>query len=127
MCFVPVLQLSMEKSNVRSLEERVLTAVVSFGHRRQSEIARYIDADELKELRDKYIRGEVQFDDEYDLIDKCPTIDVVPAVYGRWVHLGGDEWCCSACGFIISTEGSWEKPTQKYCEDCGAKIEGESI
>ena len=37
---------------------------------------RPIDADELKELRDKYIRGEVQFDDEYDLIDKCPTIDI---------------------------------------------------
>lgn len=34
---------------------------------------RPIDADELKELRDKYIRGEINFDDEYDLIDKCPT------------------------------------------------------
>lgn len=50
------------------------------------------------------------------------TADVVPAVYGRWVHLGGDEWCCSACGFVITTEGSWEKPTKKYCEDCGAKM-----
>ena len=88
---------------------------------------RYIDADELKNLRDKYIRGEVQFDDEYDLIDKCPTIDVVPVVHGRWVHLGGDEWCCSACGFVITTEGSWDKPTKKYCEDCGAKMKGESI
>ena len=89
---------------------------------------RLIDADELKELRDKYIRGEIQFDgDEYDMIDKCPTIDAVPVVHGRWMHLGGDEWCCSACGFVISTEGSWEKPTKKYCEDCGAKMEGESI
>lgn len=57
----------------------------------------------------------------------APTIEVAPVVHGRWVHLGGDEWCCSACGFVISTEGSWEKPTQKYCEDCGAKMEGESI
>lgn len=41
---------------------------------------RPIDADELKKLRDKYIRGEIKFDDEYDLIDKCPTIDAVPVV-----------------------------------------------
>lgn len=37
---------------------------------------RLIDADELKELRDKCLRGEIEFDDEYDLIDKCPTIDI---------------------------------------------------
>lgn len=41
---------------------------------------RPIDANELKKLRDKYIRGEIKFDDEYDLIDKCPTIDAVPVV-----------------------------------------------
>lgn len=45
-------------------------------------------------------------------------------VHGRWEHLGGDEWCCSACGFVITTEGSWDKPTKKYCEDCGAKMDG---
>lgn len=50
--------------------------------------------------------------------------DAVPVVYGRWAHLGGDEWCCSACGFVITTEGSWDKPTKKYCEDCGAKMDG---
>ena len=45
----------------------------------------------------------------------------MPAVRALWAHLGGDEWCCSACGFVITTEGSWDKPTQKYCEDCGAE------
>lgn len=55
---------------------------------------------------------------------KLPAADVAPVVYGRWVHLYGDEWCCSACGFVISTEGSWDKPTKKYCEDCGAKMDG---
>ena len=59
------------------------------------------------------------------MVSKAPTIDVAPVVYGRWIHLGGDEWCCSACGFVISTEGSWDKPTKKYCEDCGAKMEQE--
>ena len=54
-----------------------------------------------------------------------PAADVAPVVHGRWVHLGGDEWCCSACGFVITTEGSWDKPTKKYCEDCGAKMDGD--
>ena len=31
---------------------------------------------------------------------------------------------CPACGFVITTEGSWDKPTKKYCEDCGAKMDG---
>ena len=61
------------------------------------------------------------------MVSTAPTIDTMPVVRGRWVHLCGDEQCRSVCGFVISTEGSWEKPTKKYCENCGAKIEGESI
>lgn len=55
-----------------------------------------------------------------------PAADVAPVVHGRWAHLGGDEWCCSACGFVITTEGSWDKPTKKYCEDCSARMDGDS-
>lgn len=55
-----------------------------------------------------------------------PSVDVAPVVHGRWAHLGGDEWCCSACGFVITTDGSWDKPTKKYCEDCGARMDGDS-
>jgi len=54
----------------------------------------------------------------------APAADVAPVVHTRWAHLGGDEWCCPVCGFVITTEGSWDKPTKKYCEDCGAKIDG---
>lgn len=57
------------------------------------------------------------------MVSKAPAANVAPVVLGRWVHLGGDEWCCSACGFVITTEGSWDKPTKKYCEDCGAKMD----
>ena len=59
------------------------------------------------------------------LADSIPAADVAPVVHGRWAHLGGDEWCCSACGFVITTEGSWDKPTKKYCEDCGARMDGD--
>ena len=58
-------------------------------------------------------------------IEAMPAADVAQVVRGRWEHLGGDEWCCSACGFVITTEGSWDQPTKKYCEDCGAMMDGE--
>lgn len=57
-------------------------------------------------------------------INSIPAADVAPLVHTRWAHLGGDEWCCPVCGFVITTEGSWDKPTKKYCEDCGAKMDG---
>lgn len=58
-----------------------------------------------------------------DSISKLPAADVAPVVHTRWAHLGGDEWCCPVCGFALTTEGSWDKPTKKYCEDCGAKMD----
>ena len=57
-------------------------------------------------------------------VEKMPAADVAPVVHGWWTHLGGDEWCCPVCGFVITTEGSWDKPTKKYCEYCGAKMDG---
>lgn len=39
---------------------------------------RLIDANELKKLRDKFIRGEIHFDNESDMVDKCPSINAVP-------------------------------------------------
>lgn len=61
-----------------------------------------------------------------EAVHRLPVADVAPVVHGRWAHLGGDEWCCSACGFVITTEGSWDKPTKKHCEDCGARMDGGS-
>jgi len=39
---------------------------------------RLIDANALKDLREKFIRGEIYFDDESDMVDECPTVDAVP-------------------------------------------------
>ncbi len=61
-----------------------------------------------------------------DNVERAPTADVAPVAHGRWAHLGGDEWCCTNCGFVISTEGSWEKPARKHCEECGARMDGDS-
>lgn len=82
-------------------------------------MAEYIDREKAKRL----LHIEYAYAAE-QLLDEIPAADVAPVVYGRWAHLGGDEWCCSACGFVITTEGSWDKPTKKCCEDCGAKMDG---
>lgn len=72
-----------------------------------------------------------QFDDSFKgfvmkrIIEMQPKVDAVPVVHGRWAHLGGDEWCCTACGEVIHTEGSWEKPDKKYCYECGADMRGD--
>ena len=58
------------------------------------------------------------------MIADLPTADVAEVKHGEWSHLGGDEWFCTKCGKVISTEGSWEKPTEKYCSECGAKMDG---
>lgn len=98
-------------------------------------MSRYADLDALeKELNerlaflrerngnyDQYTDG---FDEAVDRVENFPAADVAPVVHTRWAHLGGDEWCCPVCGFVITTEGSWDKPTKKYCEDCGAKMDG---
>lgn len=57
-------------------------------------------------------------------IEAVPAADVALVVRGEWRHSGGDEWCCTNCGNVIHTEGSWERPEQKYCEECGAKMNG---
>ena len=85
-------------------------------------MAEYIEREALKndiaKSTEPFNTGSV-----FRAINRQPAADVAPVVYGRWTHLGGDEWFCSACGFVISTEGSWDKPTKKYCEDCGTKME----
>ena len=82
-------------------------------------MAEYIDREEYCE---KYCRCSNEYcDKESCPIWKAPAADVAPVVHTRWAHLGGDEWCCPVCGFVITTEGSWDKPTKKYCEDCGGQ------
>ena len=39
-----------------------------------------------------------------------------------WSYLGGDEWCCTNCGIVITTENRDTKPTMRYCFECGFKM-----
>ena len=67
---------------------------------------------------------ECAFREILSKLKREPTADVQEVKHGRWAHLGEDEWCCTCCGFVITTEGSWEKPAEKYCSNCGAKMNG---
>ena len=78
---------------------------------------RLIDADNLKIPSDAPYKASVK-----RVVAQQPTVEAIPVVHGEWRHIGGDEWCCSECGNVISTEGSWEKPTGKFCEECGADM-----
>ena len=84
---------------------------------------RIIDADELKALRELYIQGKLQFiGNEYDLIDKCPTIDAEPVRHGRWINPRLNKYghpChqCNQCLFVASQKD------RNYCPDCGAKMD----
>ena len=60
-----------------------------------------------------------------NIVKDVPAVDAEPVRHGKWVHLGGDEWCCTGCGEVIHTEGSWEQPTKKFCHECGAKMDKE--
>ena len=62
---------------------------------------RLINADQLKYLRNKYIRGEIHFDDECDMIDKCPTVDAVFVVRCKdCKYNSGDKKCLNPDSFI---------------------------
>ena len=66
-------------------------------------------------------------------IDNLPAVDAVEVKHGRWIlgivepgycTPGGNRpWVCSECGEIKS----WrlDKPTENYCPNCGARMDGE--
>ena len=60
-----------------------------------------------------------------EFVRNRPAVNAEPVRHGRWRHLGGDEWRCTMCGDVIHTEGS-EKPEDKYCRECGARMDGEA-
>ena len=48
--------------------------------------------------------------------------DVVVRKRGEWKYIGDDEWCCSVCGYVASTEGRWEPMMDDFCRGCGSDM-----
>lgn len=72
-------------------------------------MARYIDADTLKKLRDDAISGKVNIKTEGDLIDACPTANVVEVVR------------CGQCKYWKINPNNLFGGYCRYCD--GAKID----
>ena len=86
---------------------------------------------------DDYIKREALRDALYDadaitmngvkILNQFPAADVVPVVHGRWIGAplcGNDNCKCSECGSRHDIHANLRgKITQKYCPNCGAKMD----
>lgn len=52
--------------------------------------------------------------------------DVAPVRHGRWIGYDGDSWKCSICGEedCYAYDLNVNRFTDKYCPNCGAKMDG---
>lgn len=95
-------------------------------------MARYIDADKLKEdleearaagMIDMYSceQRECNFDEAIECVDIQPTADVQPVVHGKWSRLsfGVTAQICSVCENLASIKFN-------YCPNCGARMDGDT-
>ena len=60
-----------------------------------------------------------------EALEMVPTVDAVPVRHGRWKEdpSGYGFWICSACGFV--SEASAADMLYKFCQVCGAKMDGD--
>jgi hypothetical protein len=57
-------------------------------------------------------------------IDKCPTVDAVEVVHGRWI-VKGQEVFCSHCDKESGYNHWGASAFSDYCPNCGSKMDGE--
>lgn len=84
---------------------------------------RLIDANALLDaMRDEEFQTFVPLDEIDSVIDKAPTIDAAPKVYGRWefdafTAKHGNPFRCSVCKEEYDN-------THNFCPNCGARMDG---
>ena len=84
-------------------------AIINFG----------FEWDDISPTRDEFV----------EFIKKQPTIEAEPVKHGRWIGAplcGNDNCRCSACGSWHNIHANLHgEIMQKYCPNCGAKMDGE--
>lgn len=88
-------------------------------------MTRYIDADALKDCIEKEVYAHDYIEHVYQIIDECPTADVVEVVrckdcQHRTYDNYSDVWCCTKCGYELGEENnfcSWGKRKGGYTDD----------
>lgn len=94
-------------------------------------MARYIDANLLWKALDiahLFDEGNPRHIAQ-QVVEEQPTTDVVEVKHGEWVYWQPDGtnhlWRCSVCDGVIITPMKFVVDHIKYCEHCGAKMDGE--
>ena len=82
-------------------------------------MARYIDADKLRQKIYDYKISELLTEIVLEEIDEQPTADVEEVRHGKWIEeKHSEDVYCSSCLKIPFF--------QKYCGSCGAKMDGKT-
>lgn len=91
-------------------------------------MARLIDADlAIQKSKEPSIYDLTDFE---EFINSLPTVDAEPVRYGKWIksEIPCDEFVCSECGgacWYYDVNKTVSK--SKYCPNCGAKMQEETI
>ena len=99
----------------------------------QNEVIRPIDGNALLEKMQHRLPVEDDISDAVSncagiarkLVERMPTLDVVPVVRGRWdidKSFIPFVCTCSKCSASYDTDGAFE---WNYCPNCGAKMDGD--
>ena len=72
----------------------------------------------------------VAWDSAINALRNAPSADVAPVVHGRWIGAplcGNDNCKCSECGSWHNIHANLRgEIMQKYCPNCGARMDGGS-
>lgn len=99
---------------------------------------RLIDADYVKQRIDETMSSDYVYSTRSikKLIDEAPTINAEPVRHGKWIISDIEEeeekldtafarlYECSVCGAGYVYRMSEDIAEEKYCYNCGAKMEG---
>lgn len=94
-------------------------------------MARYIDADKLRETFFDGVRvydGKCTVADIIHNIDNTPTADVTEVKHGKWDCRDENSliYSCSECDdWFMLNEGTPKENGFIFCPHCGAKMDGE--
>ena len=92
-------------------------------------MSRYVDieCDIVTEILNRRVfksREDIQ-----DFLDSIPTVDVEPIKHGYWIcenlGFGVYRYRCSECGNIYGQDQIEEFKHNKFCGDCGARMNTE--
>ena len=83
-------------------------------------MSRLIDADEL--IKATQHAGFIRRSE----IEAAPTVDAEPVVHGRWLDICKTDARLRECSVCHNWQVHYEKYIPKYCQECGARMDGDS-